>query len=123
MVQATAAAEGVAAAPPPAQSASSYMWVVLVAVMMIIAAGSTLSAFGLSLIGPGVPAVVLWLLLITTGLSAVGWNGINMTFVAELAGRSASATAAGFNLTGSYVGILIGPPLFGLLVDASGSYL
>jgi ACS family hexuronate transporter-like MFS transporter len=92
-------------------------------VMMIITAGSAASAFGLSFVKPGVPEVVLWGLLIMTGLSAVGWNGINMTFVAELAGRRASATAAGLNLTGSYLGILFGPPLFGLAVDVSGSYV
>ena len=56
------------------------------------------------------------------GVSAVGWNGINMTFVAELAGRQASATAAGMNLTASYLGIMILPPLFGFLVDLTGSY-
>jgi MFS family permease len=60
---------------------------------------------------------------VITGLTAVGWNGINMTFVAEVAGRRASATAAGLNLTGSYLGIIFGPPLFGLLVDATGSYV
>lgn len=92
-------------------------------IMMLIAAGSACSAFGLSLVGPGVPDALLWGLLLMTGLSAIGWNGINMTFVAELAGRRASATAAGLNLTGSYLGILIGPPLFGVLVDASGSYV
>jgi predicted MFS family arabinose efflux permease len=56
------------------------------------------------------------------GVSAVGWNGINMLFVTELAGRQASATAAGMNLTSSYLGIMVFPPIFGLLVDVSGSY-
>jgi MFS family permease len=66
---------------------------------------------------------VLWALLFITGLTAVGWNGINMIFVAEIAGREASATAAGLNLTFSYVGVILGPPLFGLLIDsAGGSY-
>ena len=92
-------------------------------IMLIIAAGATLSAFGLSLVTPSLPAILLPPLLILTGLSSIGWNGINMTFVAELAGRRASATAAGVNLTGSYLGIIFGPPLFGLLVDATGSYV
>jgi ACS family hexuronate transporter-like MFS transporter len=92
-------------------------------VMMIIAAGSASSAFGFSIVQPGLPEAVLWGLLLGTGLSAIGWNGINMTFVAELAGRRTSATAAGLNLTGSYLGIIFAPPAFGLLVDASGSYV
>ena len=91
--------------------------------MVVITAGAAFSAFGLSLVGGGTPLWVLWALLLVTGLSAVGWNGISMTFVAELAGRRASATAAGLNLSFSYVGIIFGPPVFGLLVDASGSYV
>jgi sugar phosphate permease len=91
--------------------------------LMIIALGAALSAFGLSLVQPGLPEWVLWALLFVTGLTAVGWNGINMIFVAETAGREASATAAGLNLTFSYVGVILGPPLFGLLIDsAGGSY-
>jgi sugar phosphate permease len=86
-------------------------------IMAIIAAGSALSAFALAQIGPGVSEQLLWLLLVITGLTAVGWNGINMTFVAEVAGRRASATAAGLNLTGSYIRVLFGPPLIGWLVD------
>ena len=91
-------------------------------IMMFIAAGSAACAFALSSVGPGVPPALLWVLLVITGLTAVGWNGINMTFVGELVGRGSSATAAGINLTGSHLGILIGPPLFGLLVDLTGSY-
>jgi predicted MFS family arabinose efflux permease len=55
-------------------------------------------------------------------VSAVGWNGINMVFVAEVAGREVSATAAGMNLTASYLGVMTCPPLFGLIVDQSGAY-
>jgi sugar phosphate permease len=91
--------------------------------LVIIALGAALSAFGLSLVQPGLPEWVLWALLFITGLTAVGWNGINMIFVAEIAGREASATAAGLNLTFSYGGVILGPPLFGLLIDsAGGSY-
>jgi MFS family permease len=42
--------------------------------------------------------------------------------VAELAGREQSASAAGLNLTTSSLGIVFAPPLFGALVDATGSY-
>jgi MFS family permease len=83
----------------------------------LLAAGS---AVGLSLLGDTTPTPVLVGLLFVGGLSAIGWNGINMTFVAEIAGRQASATAAGFNLTASYLGILTFPPIFGALVDAAG---
>jgi ACS family hexuronate transporter-like MFS transporter len=91
-------------------------------VMAIIGVLAAVSSFGLALTGPDTPRVVLLLTLVVAGVSAIGWNGINMTFVAEIAGRQASATAAGLNLTASYLGIMVGPPLFGQIVDATGSY-
>jgi MFS transporter, ACS family, hexuronate transporter len=91
-------------------------------VLMLIGALGCGSALVLARIGPGVPMVALWAVLLVAGLSAVGWNGISMTFVAELGGARGAATAAGMNLTASYLGIMICPPLFGLLVDRTGSY-
>jgi MFS transporter, ACS family, aldohexuronate transporter len=91
-------------------------------IMALIGMLAMASSLVLALTGPETPRVVLVLTLAVAGISAVGWNGINMTFVAELAGRQASATAAGMNLTASYLGIMILPPIFGLLVDLTGSY-
>ena len=91
-------------------------------IMMVIGVLAMASSLVLALTGPGTPLVVIMATLAVAGVSSVGWNGINMTFVAELAGRQASATAAGMNLTASYLGIMILPPLFGLLVDLTGSY-
>jgi MFS transporter, ACS family, hexuronate transporter len=89
-------------------------------VMALIGGLAAASAVALSLMGSGAPVPLLAALLFVAGLSSIGWNGINMTFVAELAGRQASATAAGFNLTASYLGIMTFPPIFGALVDATG---
>jgi sugar phosphate permease len=91
-------------------------------IMMLIGLLAMVSSLGLALTGPGTPLAVIMATLAVAGVSSVGWNGINMTFVAELAGRQASATAAGMNLTASYLGIMILPPLFGLLVDVTGAY-
>ena len=91
-------------------------------VMAIIGVLAAVSSFALAAAGPDTPRAVLLLTLAVAGVSAIGWNGINMTFVAEIAGRQASATAAGVNLTASYLGIMVGPPLFGLLVDWTGTY-
>ena len=91
-------------------------------VMMLIGLLAMVSSLVLALTGPGTPLAAIMATLVVAGVSSVGWNGINMTFVAELAGRQASATAAGMNLTASYLGIMILPPMFGLLVDLTGSY-
>ena len=91
-------------------------------VMAIFSVMAAIASIVLSLTGPDTPRIVLLVTLVVAGVSAIGWNGINMLFVAEIAGRQASATAAGFNLTASYVGIIVCPPIFGLLVDMTGSY-
>lgn len=91
-------------------------------VMAIFSVMAAISSVVLASTGPDTPRVVLLLTLVVAGVSAIGWNGINMLFVAEIAGRRASATAAGLNLTCSYLGIMVGPPIFGLLVDRTGSY-
>jgi sugar phosphate permease len=90
--------------------------------MMMIGVLASLSLLSLALTGPETPRIVLFVTLVVAGVSAIGWNGINMLFVTELAGRATSATAAGMNLTSSYLGIMIFPPIFGYLVDMSGSY-
>ena len=87
-----------------------------------IALLAALGMLGLSLADATTPAPLLAGLIVLIGGSAIGWNGVSMTFVAELAGRRQAASAAGLNLTSSGVGILIAPPLFGALVDATGSY-
>jgi MFS transporter, ACS family, hexuronate transporter len=91
-------------------------------VMAIFSVMAAISSVVLAMTGPETPRIVLLLTLAVAGVSAIGWNGINMLFVAEIAGRQASATAAGLNLTCSYLGIMVGPPIFGYLVDVTGSY-
>ena len=91
-------------------------------VMAIFSVMAAVSMVVLAMTGPDTSRLVLLVTLVVAGVSAIGWNGINMLFVAEIAGRQASATAAGLNLTCSYLGIMVGPPIFGYLVDRSGSY-
>jgi sugar phosphate permease len=91
-------------------------------VMAIFSVMAAVSSIVLATTGPETPRIVLLVTLAVAGVSAIGWNGINMLFVAEIAGRQASATAAGLNLTCSYLGIMVGPPIFGYLVDLTGSY-
>jgi MFS family permease len=57
------------------------------------------------------------------GLTASGWNGLFLAEVARLApaGRVSEATCG--VLIASFAGLVLGPPLFGLLVTWSGSYV
>ncbi|MBI1736678.1 MAG: MFS transporter, partial [Candidatus Rokubacteria bacterium] len=50
------------------------------------------------------------------------WNGVQHTWMAELAGPSAAGTAVGLGLAVSSGGVMLGPPLFGWLVEAAGGF-
>ena len=75
----------------------------------------------LALIRPG-QTRALWLALALLGVGAVGWGGLFGTLAGETAGPAAAGAAAGVTAAIDNIGIFIGPPLFGWIVDRSGSY-
>ncbi|WP_051512963.1 MFS transporter [Skermanella stibiiresistens] len=56
------------------------------------------------------------------GLTASGWNGLFLAEVARLAPEGRVGEATGGVLIATFVGLVAGPPVFGLLVQLSGSY-
>jgi len=75
----------------------------------------------LALLGPG-HTWLLWAALLMLGVGAVGWGGLFGALAGETAGPAAAGAAAGVTAAIDNVGIFIGPPLFGLIVDRTGSY-
>ncbi len=54
------------------------------------------------------------------GLFGIGWNGLQHTLMAELAGPRGAGTAVGLGLAVSSAGVTIWPPLFGWLAESFG---
>ncbi|HEY5387895.1 MAG TPA: MFS transporter [Thermoleophilia bacterium] len=75
----------------------------------------------LALLGSG-HTWLLWAALVMLGVGAVGWGGLFGTLAGETAGPAAAGAAAGVTAAIDNIGIFIGPPLFGLIVDRTGSY-
>ncbi len=76
-------------------------------------------------LGATTPATGPWLLVplaTCIGVFGVGWNGVQHTLMAELAGPRAAGTAVGLGLAISSLGVTVCPPLFGLLVDRAGGF-
>jgi sugar phosphate permease len=66
-----------------------------------------------------------WLLypcLAVFGVAAIGWAGLYGTLAGEIGGARRAGLAAGLCSAMVNVGIVVGPPAFGLLVDRTGSY-
>lgn len=71
---------------------------------------------------PGIPGWLVALLSCLVGFTTIGWNGLFIAMVSELAGRDLAGTALGISLTVIQLGVLFIPPLFGFVVDNTGSY-
>ncbi len=56
------------------------------------------------------------------GVSGIGWNAIYLTMLGEAVGRESTALAVGVGFFFGFLGSLICPPLFGLLVDETQVY-
>jgi sugar phosphate permease len=89
--------------------------------LLAMGALAGLSCVAFALLQPGHPWL-LWGALFLLGFGAVGWGGLMGTLAAETGGRRAAGAAAGVSAAFFNVGIFLGPPLFGLIVDRTGSY-
>lgn len=84
--------------------------------------GSTVCSLAIAGTGPGTPALVLIALAVVFGFAGVGWNGVQHTLMAELAGPRSAGTALGLGLAVSSVGVTLGPIVFGWCVEWAGGY-
>ena len=84
--------------------------------------GSTLCSIAIALSGPGTPAALLLPIALVFGFCGIGWNGVQHTLMAELAGPRSAGTAVGLGLAVSSLGVTLGPPLFGWWVERLGGY-
>lgn len=66
-----------------------------------------------------------WLLIVLMaifGATAVGWNGVFLAAIARLAPPGQTAIVTGGTLAFTYLGVVLGPPLFGAIANATGSF-
>jgi MFS family permease len=80
------------------------------------------SAAALGLMQPGWPIAGIAAVTIVLGASGLGWNGIYLAEVARLAPAGSAGLVTGGALSVTFLGIVIGPALFSLVVGASDSY-
>jgi predicted MFS family arabinose efflux permease len=91
-------------------------------VLVLIGSFSIILTFSFSLISPGVPHFLLVPLIFIAGFCMLGYQGVSYSLIGELAGQARTGTALGLMITVNAVGATLGTPLFGYLVDITGSY-
>jgi MFS transporter, ACS family, hexuronate transporter len=60
--------------------------------------------------------------ILAFGISGIGWNAIYLTMLGEAVGKESTGLATGAGFCFGFMGSLICPPLFGLLVDKTKVY-
>lgn len=91
-------------------------------VLAVAGIGSAACALALPVTGGGATGWVLAPLALSIGFFGVGWNGVQHTLMAELAGTRRAGTAVGLGLAVASAGVSICPPLFGLVVERLGGF-
>jgi MFS family permease len=86
--------------------------------------GFSIAASGaaLAMVTPAWPVVLVGLVAAVLGAVALGWNGVFLAEVARLAPPGSAGSATGGALAFTFVGALLGPPIFGAVVDWTDSY-
>ena len=87
-----------------------------------LATSMALCAAATPLLLPILPVYGVWTLLLLFGASAIGWNGVYLAEVAKQAPEGKASVATGGTLTFTFLGVVIGPPLFGALSTLFGTY-
>lgn len=82
------------------------------------------SAMGMILfvLPPGTPLWLIILISLIFGFAGIGWGGLNLTLIGEFAGRELAGTVTGMSIMFLMLANMAGPPIFGYIVDATGSY-
>lgn len=91
--------------------------------MLALLAGlMALSSLATAMLSTSTPVVLLLGILAVFGASAIGWNGVYLAEVARQAPKGQTSLATGGTLAVTFLGVVLGPPLFGALSGLFGSY-
>ena len=91
-------------------------------VLVIIGLLSVVLIAGLSVMTREAPLYLLVLIVFLAGLCIVGYQGVSYALIGELAGTTRTGAAMGLMITINAAAATLGTPLFGYIVDQTGSY-
>ena len=89
-------------------------------ILTIIGFGGSLS---MTFLEPTTPVWLLGLLIFILGFAVSGFNGLWMNIATELTPPEKAGLASGFSLTIGSVGVIVFPPVFGMISDINHSFI
>src|SRR5688572_29330305 len=91
-------------------------------VLIVIGLLSAVSIAALSSMSGDSPYYLLLAILFVAGVSIVGYQGVSYALIGEIAGRSRTGAGLGMMITINAGAATLGTPMFGYIVDYTGSY-
>jgi len=91
-------------------------------VLIWIGALSVILFTALSLMGRDSSYVVLMTILFLSGVCIVGYQGVSYALIGEIAGKAKTGAGLGMMITINAGAATLGTPVFGYIVDRTGSY-
>ncbi|MES2480888.1 MAG: MFS transporter [Pseudomonadota bacterium] len=90
--------------------------------MLLLAVLMTLCALATAGFTPATSRGVVIVVMVLFGASAIGWNGVYLAQVARRAPAGMASMATGGTLAFTFLGVVLGPPLFGALSAGFGTF-
>ena len=90
--------------------------------LMVINAVGLIGSLLLFLVPRSAPLAATGVIVALAGLALIGYQGLWVTMIAEVAGPEQVGAATGFGITFVSCAIAASPPLYGLVADQTGSY-
>ena len=90
--------------------------------LSLLGFGMAVTLAGAAAVSPGWPTALVLLGAILLGSMAMSWNGLLFTEVIRAAGIGQAATATGAVSFITFIGLALGPAVFGALLALGGSY-
>ncbi|WP_353236089.1 MFS transporter [Diaphorobacter ruginosibacter] len=87
-----------------------------------LAALMAVSAIAAAMFSADMPPLLIMAVLVVFGATAIGWNGVYLAEVARQAPAGLASVATGGTLAITFLGVVLGPPVFGAMVELSGTY-
>jgi MFS family permease len=90
--------------------------------LAVLAALMAVCSVGTAVLQTGAPLPLVLVVMVAFGASATGWNGVYLAEVARLAPSGMASAATGGSLAITFLGVVLGPLLFGMLSGLFDSY-